>query len=135
MGNDTADGERLLHAQQEPDRVPGGHPAGAVLRPQLPDFVELWSHGRGHGSRTDARFRRPGSRVRQRRRPGALVEQRHHRTLPETHPMPRQPVRLLHRQQSDSQRQTDLGYALFILPYSSGLRAKSGPRAAQGPAN
>ena len=64
MGHDAADGERLLQPEHERDRVPGRHPAAAVLRSEGRRRRELRRHRRGDRPRNDARLRRPGPAVR-----------------------------------------------------------------------
>ena len=47
----AADGQRLLHAVDERDRLPRGDPAAAVLRPRRRRRRQLRRHRRGHRSR------------------------------------------------------------------------------------
>jgi putative endopeptidase len=69
VGDDAADGQRLLPADEERDRLPGGHPAAALLRSAGRRRGELRRHRRRHRPRGHARLRRPGSQV---GRPGLL---------------------------------------------------------------
>ena len=59
--------------RHERDRVPGGDPAAAVLRPRRRRRGQLRRHRRGDRPRDLARFRRPGLAVRRRRQPAQLV--------------------------------------------------------------
>ena len=67
MGHDAADGERLLQPDQQRDRLPGRHPAAAVLRSQGRPGDQLRRHRRGDRPRDHPRLRRPGPQVRRRR--------------------------------------------------------------------
>ena len=55
LGYGAANGQRLLQLELERDRVPGGHPAAAVLRPERGPRRELRRHRRGHRPRDGSR--------------------------------------------------------------------------------
>ena len=76
VGHDPADRQRVLQRHQERDRVPGRHPAGAVLRRQGRSGAELRRHRCGHRPRNDARLRRLGQPVRRQRQLRQLVDRR-----------------------------------------------------------
>jgi hypothetical protein len=58
--HDAADRQRLLQPGDERDRLPGRHPAAAVLRRRGRRRGQLRRHRRGHRPRDRARLRRPG---------------------------------------------------------------------------
>ena len=70
----AADGQRLLHAVDERDRLPGGDPPAAVLRPRGRRRRQLRRHRRGHRPRARSRLRRPGLALRRHRGPARLVD-------------------------------------------------------------
>ena len=74
VGHDAADGQRVLRPDQERDRVPGRHPAAAVLRHGGRRRGQLRRHRRGHRPRDQPRLRRPGQPVRRRRQAAQLVD-------------------------------------------------------------
>ena len=74
VAHDPADGQRLLQPRHERDRLPGGDPALAVLRPRGRRRRELRRHRRGHRPRDRPRLRRPGQPLRRRRQPRRLVD-------------------------------------------------------------
>ena len=73
--HDPADRQRLLQPRHERDRLPGGDPPAAVLRPRRRRRRQLRRHRLGHRPRDRARLRRPGLAVR-RPRPAADVVDR-----------------------------------------------------------
>ena len=60
--HDAADGQRLLQPRHQRDRLPGRHPAAAVLRRRRRRRRELRRHRRRHRPRDRPRLRRPGRR-------------------------------------------------------------------------
>ena len=95
MGHDAADGQRLLQPVQQRDRLPGGHPAAAVLRSERRRRGELRRHRRGDRSRDRPRLRRPGPQVRPRRRHAGLVDGQGRRGVHRAHGAAHQAVQLL----------------------------------------
>ena len=81
VAHDPADGQRLLQPRHERDRLPGGDPALAVLRPRGRRRHELRRHRRGHRARDRPRVRRPGQPLRRRRQPRRLVDRGRPRRL------------------------------------------------------
>jgi len=75
-GMTPPDGECLLRADKERDRIPCRHPAAAVLRSQRGCRHKLWRDRRGHRPRDHARLRRPGTQKRRRWGPDRLVDAR-----------------------------------------------------------
>ena len=67
MGHDAADHQRLLQSDLQRDRLPGRHPAAAVLRSEGRRRGQLRRHRRGDRPRDQPRLRRPGQQVRRRR--------------------------------------------------------------------
>ena len=68
VGDDAADGERVLRAAGERDRLPGRHPAAAVLRREESiAAVNFGAIGMVDRPRADARLRRRGPAVRRAR--------------------------------------------------------------------
>jgi predicted metalloendopeptidase len=61
VGHDAADHQRLLQLDHERDRVPGRHPAAAVLRRARRRCGQLRRHRRGDRPRNQPRLRRQGS--------------------------------------------------------------------------
>ena len=72
--------QRLLPPAAQRDRLPGRHPAAAVLRRRRRRRRELRRHRHGHRPRDHPRLRRPGQPVRRRRATAQLVDRR--RTAP-----------------------------------------------------
>ena len=64
VADEPADRERLLRAEHERHRVPGGHSAASFLQPGCRGRRELRRHRRGDRSRDRPRLRRPGRTVR-----------------------------------------------------------------------
>ena len=60
MGHDAADHQCLLQSDAERDRLPGRHPAAALLRSQRRRRGELWRYRRRHRPRDQPWLRRPG---------------------------------------------------------------------------
>ena len=67
VGHDPADGQRLLQPRQERDRLPGRHPAAALLRSEGRHGGQLRRHRRRDRPRDQPRLRRPGPQVRRQR--------------------------------------------------------------------
>ena len=65
--HDPPDGQRVLQPDDERDRLPGGHPAAAVLPPGGRRRGQLRRDRRGHRPRDRPRIRRPGLAVRRHR--------------------------------------------------------------------
>ncbi len=76
VADDAADGQRVLQPADERDRLPGRHPAAAVLRPRRRRRGQLRRDRRGDRPRDRPRLRRPGLAVRRRRQPQRLVDRR-----------------------------------------------------------
>ncbi|CAA9421806.1 MAG: Metallopeptidase, partial [uncultured Pseudonocardia sp.] len=76
VADDAADRQRLLPPPDERDRVPGGDPAAAVLRPRGRRRRQLRRHRCGDRSRDRPRLRRPGPPLRRRRHHDRLVDPR-----------------------------------------------------------
>ena len=97
LGHDAADGERLLQLHQQRDRVPGRHPAAAVLQSRGRRRGELRRHRRRDRPRDQPRLRRPGQQVGRRRQPAQLVDaeptSRRSRTAPACWPSSTRPTR------------------------------------------
>ena len=74
MGHDAADGQRLLQPVAKRDRLPGRHPAAAVLRSERRRRGQLRRHRRRHRSRNHPRLRRPGQPLRRQRQAERLVD-------------------------------------------------------------
>ena len=75
MGHDAADDQRLLQPAPERDRLPGRHPAAAVLRSEGRRRDELRRDRRRDRPRDDARLRRPGLALRADRQLRGVVDQ------------------------------------------------------------
>ena len=74
VADDPADGQRLLPPADERDRLPGGDPAAAVLRPGRRRRGQLRRDRRGDRPRDRPRLRRPGLPLRRRRQHDRLVD-------------------------------------------------------------
>ena len=74
VGHDAADRQRVLQPDEQRDRLPGRHPAAAVLQRDGRRRGELRRDRRGDRPRDDARLRRPGPPVRPARQPRGLVD-------------------------------------------------------------
>ena len=75
VGDDAADGERVLQPAAERDRLPRRHPPAAVLRPRRPTTpLNYGAHRHGHRPRAHARLRRRGPPVRRQGQPEGLVD-------------------------------------------------------------
>ena len=70
------DRQRVLQPAEERDRLPGRHPAAALLRREGGRRRQLRRDGRGDRPRDDARLRRPGPQVRRAGQPARLVDAR-----------------------------------------------------------
>ena len=92
----AADGQRLLHAVDERDRLPGRHPAAAVLRPRGRRRRQLRRHRRGHRSRARARLRRPGLALRRHGSTARLVDRGRPRAVRRAVPAAHRAVQRLH---------------------------------------
>jgi putative endopeptidase len=82
MADDAADGQCVLHADGQRDRLPGGDPAASVLQPRRRGRGQLRGHRRGDRARDQPRLRRPGPPLRRRRAPARLVDGRGRRGFP-----------------------------------------------------
>ena len=76
LEHDAAHGERVLQRGQQRDRLPGGNPAAAVLRPRRRRRGQLRRDRCRDRPRVHPRLRRPGQQVRRRRQPAQLVDAR-----------------------------------------------------------
>ena len=109
-GMPAADGQRLLQPAHERDRVPGRHPAAAVLRSRSRPGLELRRHRRGHRPRDAARLRRPGQPVRRRGQQQQLVDRSRPEEIPGSHRQAGRAVRRLRGgRQPARQRTADPG--------------------------
>ena len=90
--HDPADGQRVLQPRAERDRVPGRHPAAAVLRRRRRRRRQLRRDRCRHRPRDRPRVRRPGVQVRRRRAPRGLVDGRRPRGVRVAHQGADRPV-------------------------------------------
>ena len=81
VGNDPADGERLLFVGEERDRLPRRDPSAALLRSRRRSGGQLRRHRRRDRPRDHPRLRRPGPQVRLGRSAARLVEARGRRQV------------------------------------------------------
>lgn len=77
-------------------RVPGRYSAGSILLIRTTKVHELWSNWFRYWSRDYARFRRPGTTVRQERKPCRLVAIRYQEGIPGEGPLHHRTIRQLH---------------------------------------
>ena len=91
----AADGQRLLPPADERDRLPGRHPAAAVLRPGRRRRGQLRRDRRGDRPRDRPRVRRPGLALRRHRRAARLVDRGGPRPVRRAHPGADRPVQQL----------------------------------------
>ena len=89
VGHDAADQQRLLQPDAQRDRVPGRHPAAALLRSERRRRGELRRDRRHHRPRDQPRLRRPGQQVRRHRASEQLVDGRGPQGLRRAHRAPR----------------------------------------------
>ena len=92
MGNDAANGERVLQPDDERDRFPGGNFAAAILQSERGRCDQLRRHWRGDRSRDDARFRRSRPAVRRRGKFARLVVARIGGSLQDTRAIGRRSI-------------------------------------------
>ena len=85
VGHAAANGQRLLLADEQRDRLPGGDPATAILRLSGRSGLQLRRHRRHDRTRDHARLRPERLPVRRRWQPGQLVDAGGHRAVHGAH--------------------------------------------------